>query len=77
MKIDFISEIAQRTTIGRMDLVEKDVVLHQTLTDLAKDALFSKNFLFKGGTCLIKCYFGYLRFLTKDSHEILSGPGGI
>lgn len=62
MKIDFINEIAQRTTIRRMDLVEKDVVLHQTLTDLAKDNFFSKNFLFKGGTCLIKCYFGYLRF---------------
>jgi predicted nucleotidyltransferase component of viral defense system len=29
---------------------------------LSQDNFFAENFLFKGGTCLIKCYFGYLRF---------------
>ncbi len=62
MNTDLVNGLAQRAEIGRRDLVEKDLILHQTLTDLSKDDFFSKNFLFKGGTCLIKCYFGYLRF---------------
>jgi hypothetical protein len=44
VKIDFINEIAQRSAVGRRDLVEKDTLLHQTLTALAKDALFSSRF---------------------------------
>jgi predicted nucleotidyltransferase component of viral defense system len=43
-------------------LIEKDLILHQILSDLSNDRFFSTNFLFKGGTCLIKAYFGYLRF---------------
>lgn len=62
MRIDFVNELARRSAIERRDLLEKDVILHQALTDLSKDGFFSANFLFKGGTCLIKGYFGYLRF---------------
>lgn len=62
MRIDFVNELARRSAIERRDLLEKDVILHQMLTDLSKDDFFSANFLFKGGTCLIKGYFGYLRF---------------
>jgi predicted nucleotidyltransferase component of viral defense system len=62
VRVDFVNELTRRAAIERRDLVEKDVVLHQILTDLSKDGFFSKNFLFKGGTCLIKCYLGYLRF---------------
>jgi predicted nucleotidyltransferase component of viral defense system len=62
MRIDFVNELARRSAIERRDLLEKDIVLHQTLTDLSKDDFFSTNFLFKGGTCLIKGYIGYLRF---------------
>jgi len=36
--------------------------LDKILLDLSKDDFFSKNLAFKGGTCLIKCYFGYYRF---------------
>lgn len=43
-------------------MVEKDVILHQILTDLSGDGFFSKNFVFKGGTCLIKQHLGYFRF---------------
>jgi predicted nucleotidyltransferase component of viral defense system len=43
-------------------MIEKDILLHQILTDLSKDKFFSRNFLFKGGTCLIKHHLGYLRF---------------
>lgn len=43
-------------------MVEKDILLHQVLTDLSSDMFFAKNMLFKGGTCLIKHYLGYFRF---------------
>lgn len=48
--------------IARTDLVEKDLILHRLLTLLAEDKSFCTNFLFKGGTCLIKAYYGYKRF---------------
>jgi predicted nucleotidyltransferase component of viral defense system len=62
MRADFVNEVARLLNIGRRDLVEKDFILHQILSDLSEDDFFGHNFLFKGGTCLIKCYFGYLRF---------------
>ena len=62
MRADFVNEVARVLKIGRRDLIEKDLILHQILTDLSQDKFFADNFLFKGGTCLIKCYFGYMRF---------------
>ena len=62
MRADFVNEVARVLDIKRSDLVEKDLILHQILTDLSRDNFFAPNFLFKGGTCLIKCYFGYFRF---------------
>lgn len=62
MRADFVNEVARVLDIKRRDLIEKDLILHQILTDLSQDSFFAPNFLFKGGTCLIKCYFGYLRF---------------
>jgi predicted nucleotidyltransferase component of viral defense system len=57
-------------------MVEKDILLHQVLTDLPSDRFFAKNMLFKGGTCLTKHYFGYFRFsedmdfTCKTSHGL-------
>jgi predicted nucleotidyltransferase component of viral defense system len=62
LRADFVNEVARILDIKRKDLIEKDLILHQILTDLSKDEFFAPNFLFKGGTCLIKSYFGYLRF---------------
>ncbi len=62
MRADFVNEVARVLNIRRRDLIEKDLILHQMLSDLSNDEFFAPNFLFKGGTCLIKCYFGYLRF---------------
>ena len=62
MRVDFVNEVARALDIKRRDLIEKDLILHQILMDLSQDNFFADNFLFKGGTCLIKCYFGYLRF---------------
>ncbi len=60
--MDFVNEVARVLDIQRRDLIEKDLILHQILRDLSQDDFFAENFLFKGGTCLIKCYFGYARF---------------
>ena len=62
MRADFVNEIARTLKINRRDLIEKDLILHQILTDLSQVKYFADAFLFKGGTCLIKCYFGYVRF---------------
>ena len=61
-RIDFVNELATRLEIKRRDLIEKDIILHFVLHDLSRDKFFSANFVFKGGTCLIKCYYGYARF---------------
>jgi len=62
MRADFVNEVARILRIERKDLIEKDLILHQILTDLSNADFFASNFLFKGGTCLIKSYFGYRRF---------------
>ncbi len=62
MNLDFIKKVATKIKTKRLDMVEKDITLHQILTDLSNDEFFSENFLFKGGTCLIKHHLGYLRF---------------
>jgi hypothetical protein len=62
VRADFVNEVARALDIKRRDLIEKDIILHQILSDLSQDNFFAPNFLFKGGTCLIKCYFGYFRF---------------
>jgi predicted nucleotidyltransferase component of viral defense system len=61
-RIDFVNELSTRLEIKRRDLIEKDVILHFILLNLSKDKFFSENFAFKGGTCLIKCFYGYIRF---------------
>jgi predicted nucleotidyltransferase component of viral defense system len=61
LRIGFVGEVSRREGIGRIDLVEKDVILHELLTDLSNSP-FGDDYLFKGGTCLIKGYLGYYRF---------------
>lgn len=62
MRRDFVNGISDALRIERKELIEKDLLLHQVLLDLSKNRFFHENFLFKGGTCLIKCYLGYFRF---------------
>ncbi len=62
MTLAFVDRISTTLNIRRRDMIEKDLLLHQILTDLSNDRFFAKNFLFKGGTCLIKHYLGYFRF---------------
>jgi len=58
----FINHIGDKLGIERRDLIEKDILLQILLNELVKNKDFKDNFAFKGGTCLIKCYFGYFRF---------------
>ncbi len=62
MRKDFVTEVARQNGVEQADLLEKDLILHQILTDLSQDEFFSNNFVFKGGTCLTKCYLDYYRF---------------
>jgi len=58
----FIDYIGDKLGIERRDLIEKDILLQMLLNELVKNKDFKDNFAFKGGTCLIKNYFGYFRF---------------
>lgn len=78
MRSEFINEVCKIQGIKKEDLVEKDIILHLILTDLSKNKFFSENFIFKGGTCLIKYYLGYFRFsedidFTWKNQKIFEG----
>lgn len=57
-----INFIAGKTKIKQKELIEKDLILHRLLLELTNIPQFAENYIFKGGTCLMKCYFGYYRF---------------
>jgi predicted nucleotidyltransferase component of viral defense system len=58
----FVDHISDKLGIEKRDLIEKDILLQIFLNELCKNNDFKDNFAFKGGTCLIKNYFGYFRF---------------
>jgi len=62
VKKELIGYVVEKSNIKSGELIEKDIILHSILIELSKDKHFRKNFAFKGGTCLIKCYLGYYRF---------------
>ena len=59
---EFTQFIIEKTKLNKPLLVERDILLHSLLYRLVRDDLFRKKYLFKGGSCLVKCYFGYYRF---------------
>lgn len=42
--------------------VEKDYVISWVLAGIFQHSLFANSWIFKGGTCIKKCYFGNYRF---------------
>jgi predicted nucleotidyltransferase component of viral defense system len=56
-----ISELARELSLG-LHVVEKDYVLGWLLAGIAANTELSENWVFKGGTCLKKCYFETYRF---------------
>ena len=63
MKV-FVPMLAAHAGIQDQDLLEEDVRLHLLLDGLTGDVSVGPNLIFKGGTCLIKCYLDYPRFST-------------
>jgi len=59
---EFIAFVAEKSGIKKPDLIEKDLVIHRILKEMFSSPHFSENYLFKGGSCLVKCYLGYYRF---------------
>jgi len=59
---DLIEKLSGGLKIKEIRLIEKDLYLQGLLLELAKSEYFAENFIFKGGTCLTKAYFGYYRF---------------
>jgi len=59
---DLIDYIASKAKVANTILVEKDFIIQSLLLRLSKNNYFMDNYVFKGGTCLIKCYLGYYRF---------------
>ena len=56
-----ISELARELSLD-LHVVEKDYVLGWLLAGIAANTDLSENWVFKGGTCLKKCYFETYRF---------------
>jgi len=58
---EFIAFVAEKSGINKPDLIEKDLIIHIILGEISSSH-FADDYLFKGGSCLVKCYFGYYRF---------------
>jgi predicted nucleotidyltransferase component of viral defense system len=58
----FVPALSGKLRLGDQALLERDVRLHLLLGGLSGDKTIGKDLIFKGGTCLIKCHFGYWRF---------------
>lgn len=61
-RLEFINYLGEKYGIKQRELIEKDYLLQSLIKELSGDEFFRKNFIFKGGTCLIKAYLGYYRF---------------
>jgi len=77
--IDYFSKIKN---IGELDLLEKDLRLHLLLKELIANEKYGSKLIFKGGTCLTKCYLGYYRFsedldFTWDSQDFTLCSGKV
>ena len=81
MSEELIEEIAKKFKITEKDLIEKDIILHNILTHLSNNKYFLENYLFKGGTCLVKAFLGYVRFsedldFTWTNQKVYEGKSG-
>ncbi|MBP6945388.1 nucleotidyl transferase AbiEii/AbiGii toxin family protein [Patescibacteria group bacterium] len=68
-KQDILSRAAEWQL--RPSVVEKDYVLGWILTAIATNANTKDNWIFKGGTCIKKCYFETYRFSEDLDFSLL------
>lgn len=57
----------------RADVIEKDYVLGWLLAGIANEPELSQSWIFKGGTCLRKCYFETYRLSEDLDFTVVSG----
>jgi predicted nucleotidyltransferase component of viral defense system len=57
----------------RDDVIEKDYVLGWLLAAIASEPRFADSWVFKGGTCLRKCYYETYRFSEDLDFTIING----
>ncbi|MBU1199300.1 MAG: nucleotidyl transferase AbiEii/AbiGii toxin family protein [Nanoarchaeota archaeon] len=57
-----IDQLASDVGVSNKLLLEKDLHLHKLLIAISNNKYLQENLVFKGGTCIIKCYLGYYRF---------------
>ncbi len=69
---DEIMTIADQVNL-RPQVVEKDYVLGWLLAGIARDPILNEHWIFKGGTCLKKCYFETYRF-SEDLDFTITDP---
>ena len=60
----------------RYDIIEKDYALSYVLFGISNQSELSKCLIFKGGTCLKKCYFGDYRFSEDLDFSTIGAPAG-
>ena len=75
---EFVAFVAEKSGIRKPSLIERDVLIHRILKAIS--SAFGDAYLFKGGSCLVKCYFGYYRFsvdldFTWKEQKIWKEPG--
>jgi predicted nucleotidyltransferase component of viral defense system len=58
----------------RPDMVEKDYVLGWLLAGISNHKELAAKWVFKGGTCLKKCFFETYRF-SEDLDFTINDPG--
>jgi predicted nucleotidyltransferase component of viral defense system len=59
---EFVEFVAMKSGVAKPTLVEQDVLIHRLLKEICSSPSFAGKYLFKGGSCLVKCYLGYYRF---------------
>ena len=59
---EFVGFVTDRSGIAKPALVEQDILIHGLLKRLVDSPEFAGKYVFKGGSCLVKCYYGYYRF---------------
>jgi len=59
---EFLAFVAEKSGVKKPGLIEQDLTIHRVLKEIYSSKHPAENYLFKGGSCLVKCYFGYYRF---------------
>ena len=60
---EFISFVTEKSGVKKANLIESDIFIHRILKEICSSSHFMEDYLFKEGSCLVKCYFDYYRLI--------------